>query len=348
VVGGRPYRRVVTGGSVGAYVAQVDRVLSSGNALYAAPTGPAGVASDESTAPAPPVRSGLNLAVTGAADRYRGHWRGVTALDAESNGTAANGSAERQRGSAASTGVRETARSQAAAIAPAAGSPAGVKLLVSSMDERLAAMQRQLDTTKAQNRLLATRLRQLAAAYRMTAAPSSLSRSMPMGGAGSAMPNLGAFAGGPMSALSGFGRGGPHPQQSTNAEMTSFLGRDQGASGPAALAVRYAKTKLGLPYVWGAQGPGAYDCSGLVLDSYRHAGISLPRTTYDLIGIGTPVPRSEVREGDLVLSNFSAPGRPEHVQLAVSPTMVIEAPTPGGHVQYSSIPQGHIVVKRVA
>ncbi len=58
--------------------------------------------------------------------------------------------------------------------------------------------------------------------------------------------------------------------------------------------------------------PRAYDCSGLVEDAYRHAGISLPRTTYDLIGVGTPVPRSEVREGDLVLSNFSAPGRPAY------------------------------------
>jgi cell wall-associated NlpC family hydrolase len=297
-----------------------------------------------------PRKSGLNLAVTGAADRYGQHWRGITALDAENSGTAGTGSTERQRkrGSAASTGVRETARSQAAAIAPASGSPAGVKLLVSSMDERLTAMQRQLDTTKAQNRLLATRLRQSATAYRMAAAPSSLSRSVPMRGApGAAMPNLGAFAAGPMSALSGVGRGGSHPQPSIDAEMAGLFGRDQRASGAAARAVQYAKTKLGLPYVWGAQGPRAYGCSGLVQDAYRHAGISLPRTTYDLISVGEPVPRSEVREGDLVLSNFSAPGRPEHVQLAVSPTMVIEAPTLGGHVQYFSIPAGRIVARRV-
>jgi cell wall-associated NlpC family hydrolase len=287
--------------------------------------------------------------VSGAGDRYGQHWSGITALDAENSGTAANGSAERQRGSDASTGVRDTARSQAAAIAPAAGSPAGVKLLVSSMDERLAAMQRQLDTTKAQNHLLATRLRQLAAAYRMTATPSSLSRGLPMrGGAASAMPNLDGFAATPMRALLGLGPATTHPQRPVDAEMTGVLGRDQRASAAAARAVQYAKTKLGLPYVWGAQGPRAYDCSGLVQDAYRHAGISLPRTTYDLISVGTPVPHSEVREGDLVLSNFSAPGRPEHVQLAVSPTMVIEAPSPGGHVQYSSIPSGRIVVKRIA
>ena len=235
-----------------------------------------------------------------------------------------------------------------AAIAPAARSPAGVKLLVSNMDERLAAMQRQLDTTKAQNRLLATRLRQLANAYRMSTAPSALSGGISMrGGLGSAPPNFGAFAAGPLSALSGLGLAGIHPQRPVDAEMAGLFGHDERAGGAAARAVRYAKTKLDLPYVWGAQGPRAYDCSGLVQDAYRRAGISLPRTTYDLISVGEPVPRSEVREGDLVLSNFSAPGRPEHVQLAVSPTMVIEAPTPGGHVRYSSIPAGRIVVKRL-
>ena len=83
------------------------------------------------------------------------------------------------RGSAAGwvlPGCGGSARSQAAAIAPATGSPAGVRLLVGSMDERLAAMQREIDTTKAQNRLLATRLRQVAAAYRTTASRT------PMGG----------------------------------------------------------------------------------------------------------------------------------------------------------------------
>jgi hypothetical protein len=63
--------------------------------------------------------------------------------------------------------VRKTARSHAATIASATGSPAGVKLMVPMMDERLAVMQRQIVTAKAQNRLLATRMRQLAMSYRM-------------------------------------------------------------------------------------------------------------------------------------------------------------------------------------
>jgi peptidoglycan DL-endopeptidase CwlO len=334
---------------VGAYITQVDRVLGSGQALYGAPTSPAGVGAAEPTIPPAPAKGGLNLGLVGAADRYGQQSRGITALDTDTSSTAGTGSAERQRGSAASTGVRDTARSQAAAIAPVAGTPAGVKLLVSSMDERLAAMQRQLDTTKAQNRILATRLQQLAMAYRMTTATSALSGGMPMrGGPAGTIPNLGSFAAAPMSALSGFGRTGSTRQPSLDAQLTGSYERDPRASGSAARAVQYAKTKLGLPYVWGAEGPRSYDCSGLVQDAYRHAEISLPRTTYEMLSIGSPVPRSEIREGDLILSNFSAPGRPEHVQMAVSPTTVIEAPRPGGHVQYSSIPSGHIVVKRVA
>lgn len=134
----------------------------------------------------------------------------MAALDVQTNGGAADGKAENQRGQAGATGVRQTAQSQAAAIAPATGSPASVKLLVSSMDERLAAMQREIDTAKAQNRLLATRLRQIAAAYRSAAAPMGGASALGgMGGAmgglrglGGGMPNLGGLASAPMSALS--------------------------------------------------------------------------------------------------------------------------------------------------
>ena len=184
-------------GSVGAYVAQVDRVLAAGQGLFPASTGPGSVgAGGEPAVPPAPSRSGLNVGVSGAGQDYRQSWRGVAALDAQTNGGAVDGKAENERGEAGATGVRQTAQSQAAAIAPATGSPAGVKLLVSSMDERLAAMQREIDTTKAQNRLLATRLRQIAAAYRTAAAS-------PMSGMGAMMGGRGAPA-----ALGGLGGGG--------------------------------------------------------------------------------------------------------------------------------------------
>ena len=149
-------------GSVGAYVAQVDRVLGAGQGLFASSTGPGGVGGGEPAVPAPPPRSGLNVGVSGAGEDYRRSRVGVVGLDARTNGAAGDGKSETERGRAGAAGVRETARIQAAAIAPATGSPAGVRLMVSRMDERLAGMQRELDTTKVQNRLLATRLRQLA------------------------------------------------------------------------------------------------------------------------------------------------------------------------------------------
>ena len=336
------------GGSVGAYVAQVDRVLGAGQGLFPAWSGPVGVAGGEPSVPAPPPRSGTAVGVSGVGEDYRRSWRGVTGLDAQATDSAGRGSAEGQRGRVGATGVRERARSQAAAIAPAAGSPAGVRLLVWSMDERLAAMQREIDTTKTQNRLLATRLRQVAAAYRTAVGRAPMGGVAPMRGVAPMSGWLGSLGriSGLMPSLGGLSAG--PGQRSASAALTGLFGRDGRPSGVAARAVAFAKTKLGLPYIWGASGPRAYDCSGLVQDSYRSVGISLPRTTYEQMGLGTTVARSDIREGDLVFSNFSGPGRPEHVQLAVSPTMVIEAPTPGGHVQFSSIPSGRIVVKRLA
>lgn len=109
----------------------------------------------------------------------------------------------------------------------------------------------------------------------------------------------------------------------------------------------YARSKLGAPYVWGATGPSAFDCSGLVQWSYAQAGVALPRTTYDQVNTGVEVPRAGIRAGDLIFSNWSSRG-PEHMLMAISPTMAIEAPGSGQRVQISSIPQGHIEVRRVA
>jgi hypothetical protein len=146
----------------------------------------------------------------GAAQDYRGSWAQVTGLDDDANATAGAGDATGQNGRSGATGVRQTAQSAAAAIAPATGSPAGVKVLVSTMDERMADMQRQIDTTKAQNKLLAGRMRQMVMAYRAMGAGGpggalGAARGA-MGGGGGGMPSMGGFGGGGipgMSALSG-------------------------------------------------------------------------------------------------------------------------------------------------
>jgi cell wall-associated NlpC family hydrolase len=63
--------------------------------------------------------------------------------------------------------------------------------------------------------------------------------------------------------------------------------------------------------------------------------------------VGQQVPPGQAREGDLVFSNFSGPGRPEHVQLAIGGGEVVEAQQSGVPVKVSAMPAGQVVVKRV-
>lgn len=116
--------------------------------------------------------------------------------------------------------------------------------------------------------------------------------------------------------------------------------------GRGATAVAAARRYLGTPYVWGgggAYGPtkGGFDCSGLTQYAVAKASggrMILPRTTYEQIHCGRAVPLTGLRPGDLVFSNFSAPGVPEHVQLYIGAGQVIEAPQRGVPVQISSLP----------
>jgi cell wall-associated NlpC family hydrolase len=101
----------------------------------------------------------------------------------------------------------------------------------------------------------------------------------------------------------------------------------------AAAAVAYAYGKLGSPYVWGATGPNAFDCSGLVQAAYRSAGISLPRTTYAQIGAGRRVPRSELLPGDLVFFYSGV----SHVGIYVGHGQMIHAPNPSAPVRLAPI-----------
>ncbi|WP_369196036.1 C40 family peptidase [Streptomyces djakartensis] len=101
----------------------------------------------------------------------------------------------------------------------------------------------------------------------------------------------------------------------------------------AAAAVAYAYRKLGSPYVWGATGPNAFDCSGLVQAAYRSAGVSLPRTTYAQIAAGRRVPRSELRPGDLVFFYAGI----SHVGIYVGDGRMIHAPNPSAPVRVAPL-----------
>ncbi|OBJ73831.1 C40 family peptidase [Mycobacterium sp. 1274756.6] len=110
-------------------------------------------------------------------------------------------------------------------------------------------------------------------------------------------------------------------------------------SSRAAAAVRAALSRLGRPYVWGATGPDSFDCSGLVQWAYARAGVGLDRTTYQQLADGVPVPRAQVRAGDLV---FPHPG---HVQLAIGHDRVVEASHPGAPVRIAPL-GAHVQIRR--
>lgn len=65
-------------------------------------------------------------------------------------------------------------------------------------------------------------------------------------------------------------------------------------------ATSRALSKIGAPYRWGATGPNAFDCSGLVTWAYKASGVSLPRTSRAMSRVGTAVSKAELRPGDLV------------------------------------------------
>lgn len=98
-------------------------------------------------------------------------------------------------------------------------------------------------------------------------------------------------------------------------------------------ALRWALTRQGDPYVWGAAGPGQFDCSGLVMWAYAHVGISLEHYTGDQWNEGVHISRSQLEPGDLVFF-FPDIG---HVGMYVGNGLMIDAPTYGQPVQVQPV-----------
>ncbi|WP_433572388.1 NlpC/P60 family protein [Streptomyces sp. CA-251247] len=98
-------------------------------------------------------------------------------------------------------------------------------------------------------------------------------------------------------------------------------------------ALRYAVEQIGKPYLWGAEGPGSYDCSGLTSEAWAAAGRAIPRTSQDQWEELPKVPLRSLRPGDLVIY---FPGA-THVALYLGDGMVIQAPRPGATVKVSPI-----------
>ena len=99
-----------------------------------------------------------------------------------------------------------------------------------------------------------------------------------------------------------------------------------------------AHKQLGKPYVWGAEGPNSFDCSGLIYYVYKNAaGITLPRTSSAQYSAGVAVSRSNLKAGDLIFSSTDGPGNITHVAIYVGDGQMIHAPRNGKNVEKVSI-----------
>ncbi|MER7849672.1 C40 family peptidase [Kitasatospora sp. NPDC096077] len=114
-------------------------------------------------------------------------------------------------------------------------------------------------------------------------------------------------------------------------------GRPWSAEGAAA-AIAFAKSKIGLPYIWGGEGPEGYDCSGLTMMAWREGGRQLNHFAADQYAQSAPVSYRQLRPGDLVF--WTDTGRAadiHHVGLYIGDDQMIEAPRVGMPVKQASL-----------
>ena len=99
--------------------------------------------------------------------------------------------------------------------------------------------------------------------------------------------------------------------------------------------LRAAESRLGLPYVWGGDGPKVFDCSGLVQWSLAQAGVVMPRVAADQARTGPQVPLSQLQPGDLLFyhTDPTAPSYISHVAIYLGHGEMIQAPEPGLDVE---------------
>ncbi|MFC9296674.1 NlpC/P60 family protein [Streptomyces sp. NPDC057011] len=93
-------------------------------------------------------------------------------------------------------------------------------------------------------------------------------------------------------------------------------------------AVQYATAQIGKPYVWGAEGPGSFDCSGLTSQAWLAAGRAIPRTSQEQLRLLPKIAVKDMRPGDLIIYFDDA----SHVAMYVGDGAMVHAPRPGRNV----------------
>jgi cell wall-associated NlpC family hydrolase len=101
------------------------------------------------------------------------------------------------------------------------------------------------------------------------------------------------------------------------------------------IALAYARAQLGKPYLWGGAGPNSFDCSGLTMMAWGAAGVALDHYAPDQYAVTRRIPIPDLQPGDLVF--YGSPSNVYHVGLYVGGGVMIQAPSTGQVVSYSTI-----------
>jgi cell wall-associated NlpC family hydrolase len=128
----------------------------------------------------------------------------------------------------------------------------------------------------------------------------------------------------------GHGTGTGNGTSSSSSSSTSQPTYTGPTGSQADAAIAFAYSQLGCPYVYGATGPcsSGFDCSGLVMQAWSHAGITIPRDTYEQWAALPHISASAIEPGDLLYYNGES-----HVSIYVGGGMIIDAPIPGQTVE---------------
>jgi cell wall-associated NlpC family hydrolase len=128
-------------------------------------------------------------------------------------------------------------------------------------------------------------------------------------------------------------------EPSTSIQAPSWAYGSGASATQGDIAANWALSQLGKPYLWGGAGPDAYDCSGLTMQAWAHAGVSLLHWTGYQWEEGPHVPLSDLQRGDLLFyaTNTADPNTIHHVGIYIGNEMMVDAPYTGAFVRIDSI-----------
>ncbi len=136
--------------------------------------------------------------------------------------------------------------------------------------------------------------------------------------------------------------GAPKAQGANGAPRAAETSKgDDAPSGKGAQLVAEAKKHLGAPYLWGAEGPDRFDCSGLMQYAAKQLGINLPRVARDQAKAGTAVDKNDLQAGDLVYFQGDGKDYISHIGMYVGDGKFIHSPRTGDVVKISSLSESY-------